>query len=98
MKTPETTPFISQPLDKILTSRSLKNDDLVEASSEQLTHKQVQKARKGRHVTSNIKGKIVRALNAVVKNKKYTQKDLFPKKLPDTIERLNVGKIKGQKI
>ena len=65
------------PLDQILESRSLKNDDLVQVSGEQLTHKQVQKARKGRRVTSNIQGKIVRALNAAVENGKYTQKDLF---------------------
>jgi len=66
-----------QPLDKVLESCSLKNDDLVQASREQLTHKQVQKARKGRHVTPNIKGKIVRALNAAVETKKYSEKDLF---------------------
>ena len=64
-------------LDKVLESCSLKNDDLVQASGEQLTHKQVQKARKGRRVTPNIQGKIVRALNTVVEKGKYTQKDLF---------------------
>ena len=69
--------FGTQPLDEVLERRSLKNDDLVQASSEQLTHKQVQKARQGRRVTPNIKGKIVRALNAVVEEGKYTQKDLF---------------------
>ena len=69
-----------QPLDAILSSLSLKNDDLVKASSEQLTHKQVQKARKGRHITSNIKGKITRALNTVIKEEKYAEKDLFLKK------------------
>jgi len=66
-----------QPLDKVLESCSLKNDDLVQTSREQLTHKQVQKARKGRRVTPNIKGKIVRALNTVVEKKKYSEKDLF---------------------
>lgn len=66
-----------QPLDKIMERCVLKNDDLVQSSSEQLTHKQVQKARKGRRVTPNIKGKIVRALNAVLKEEKYAQKDLF---------------------
>jgi len=53
-------------LDKVLEQYSLKNDDLVQASVEQLTHKQVQKARKGQRVTPNIQGKITRALNAVV--------------------------------
>ena len=66
-----------QPLDMIMEKLSLKNDDLVEASSEQLTHKQVQKARKGRRITPNIKGKIVRALNSLGEKRKYTQKDLF---------------------
>lgn len=65
------------PLEKIMESRGLKNDDLVSASTEQLTFKQVQKVRKGRRVTSNIQGKIVCALNAAVENGAYTQKDLF---------------------
>jgi len=77
MQTPETTPLIIPPLDDVLKSLSLRNDDLVQASDEQLTHKQVQKARKGRRVTLNIKGKIVRALNAVVEEGRYTAKDLF---------------------
>jgi hypothetical protein len=68
---------VVQPLDQIMESRCLKNDDLVSASIEQLTHKQVQKVRKGRRVTSNIQGKIIRALNAAVENGAYTQKDLF---------------------
>ena len=74
-----------QPLDEIMESLSLKNDDLVKASSEQLTHKQVQKARKGKPITSNIKGKIVRALNEYLSradadnDKIYFQKDLFIK-------------------
>lgn len=66
-----------QPLDEVLERCSVKNDDLVRASCEQLTHKQVQKARQGRRVTPNIKGKVVRALNAVVKKEKYTAKGLF---------------------
>jgi len=69
--------FGVQPLDQILESHSVKNDDLVEASREQLTHKQVQKARGGRLVTPNIKGKILRALNLAVEKSRYTDKDLF---------------------
>jgi len=53
--------FGVQPLDEVLESCSLKNDDLVQASGEQLTHKQVQKARQGRRITPNIRGKIARA-------------------------------------
>ncbi|HDZ77450.1 MAG TPA: hypothetical protein ENH41_05150 [Candidatus Omnitrophica bacterium] len=77
MKIPETTPFIIQPLNDVMKSLSLKNNDLVCASREQLTYKQLQKARKGRRITPNIKGKIVRALNAALEKGKYTEKDLF---------------------
>jgi len=69
--------FGTQMIDKIMEEHLLKNDDLVNASCEQLTHKQVQKARKGRKITPNIKGKIVRALNAVVEKEEYSEKDLF---------------------
>ena len=69
--------FKTQPLDQVMVSHSLKNDDLVRSSNEQLTHKQVQKARQGRSVTPNIQGKIARALNAVIEIKEYTEKDLF---------------------
>ena len=77
MKIPEKIPFIIQPLDDLMKSLSLKNNDLVQSSCEQLTCKQLQKARKGRRVTPNIKGKIVRALNAAVEKEKYLEKDLF---------------------
>ena len=52
-----------QPLDRLLTARDLSNHQLVEAGrADQLTHKQVQKARKGRRLTPNLKRKIVRAM------------------------------------
>ncbi len=53
-----------QPLDAVMERLGLTNRDLVSSSTEQLTHKQVQKSRKGRRVTANIQGKIARALNA----------------------------------
>ncbi|MFA6172611.1 MAG: hypothetical protein WC334_04160 [Kiritimatiellales bacterium] len=53
-----------QPLDKIMEERGLKNHDLVAASKDGLTHKQVQKGRKGRRLTRNIQDKIVTALSA----------------------------------
>ena len=40
-----------QPLDKMMDEWGLDNHQLVEVSTEQLTHKQVQKARKGRRLT-----------------------------------------------
>ncbi|NOU35876.1 MAG: hypothetical protein HOO88_03795 [Kiritimatiellaceae bacterium] len=53
-----------QPLDKIMEERGLKNHDLVAASKDGLTHKQVQKGRKGRRLTRHIQDKIVSALSA----------------------------------
>ncbi|HRQ90739.1 MAG TPA: hypothetical protein PLA50_18245 [Bacteroidia bacterium] len=55
-----------QPLDALLESLGLDNHALVSASTEQLTHKQVQKARKGRYVTLNIQRKVLKALQAAV--------------------------------
>ena len=51
-----------QPLDAIMEERGLKNHDLVAASKDGLTHKQVQKGRKGRRLTRHIQDKIVVAL------------------------------------
>ena len=56
-----------QPLDKIMEERGLKNHDVVAASKDGLTHKQVQKGRKGRRLTRNIQDKIVAALSAATK-------------------------------
>ncbi len=66
-----------QPLDGILTERGLSNRDVVGASTEHLNFKQVQKGRKGRALTSNLQGKIVRALNAVGEGADYKSADLF---------------------
>lgn len=66
-----------QPLDKIMTDLKLSNHDLVAASTEQLSHKVVQKGRKGRRLTLNAQHKI---LNAIVKLKpeaKLTLQKLF---------------------
>jgi len=64
------------PLDGILKARGLENEDLVKASTEQLTFKQVQKARTGRAVTINIQTKITRALNACG-DVQYQLRELF---------------------
>ncbi|MEI6674314.1 MAG: hypothetical protein WCO57_03960 [Verrucomicrobiota bacterium] len=55
-----------QPLDGLMDRWKLSNHDLVNASTEQLNHKQVQKARKGRHLTLHLMQKVMRALNATV--------------------------------
>ena len=53
-----------QPLEAILTSRELSAHDLVAASTEQITHKMVTRARKGRRLTPNVQRKIRNALVA----------------------------------
>ncbi len=65
-----------QPLDKIMEEQGLKNHDLVEASTNGLTHKQVNKGRKGRRLTRNIQDKIVAALSAAA-DKEFCAGDLF---------------------
>ncbi len=52
-----------QPLDRIMEECGLKNHDLVAASKDGLTHKQVQKGRKGRRLTRHIQDKIVSAIS-----------------------------------
>jgi len=47
---------------------SLSNRDLVTTSTEQLTHKQVQKARKGRRISSNLQNKIKNALEQALRD------------------------------
>ena len=69
--------FGVQPLDAIMTRLGLKNQDLVKASTEQLTHKMVQKGRKGRRLTMNAQMKILNALNAASPERKFSLKDLF---------------------
>lgn len=76
-----------QPLDGLMDRWNLTNHELVEVSTEQLNHKQVQKARKGRQLTLSLMQKIMRTLNEAVfaklpKDKKeafvpYLHKHLF---------------------
>jgi hypothetical protein len=65
-----------QPLAQIMAQRDLKGHDLVQASTEQLTHKMVSRACKGRRLTPNVQGKVLRALNAATADH-YTLTDLF---------------------
>ncbi|MCB1205899.1 MAG: hypothetical protein KDN18_16670 [Verrucomicrobiae bacterium] len=58
--------FGLQPLDALLAGLGLDNHALVSASTDQLTHKQVQKGRRGKYITVNIQRKIQKALNAAV--------------------------------
>ncbi|MGY8639990.1 MAG: hypothetical protein ACKVJU_02720 [Verrucomicrobiales bacterium] len=65
-----------QPVDGILSEAGIDNHAVVAASSEQLTHKQVQRARKGRRLTPKMKGKIARAVIAAT-GKELAESDLF---------------------
>lgn len=66
-----------QPLDGILTELGLPNSELVAVSSEQLTHKMVAKARKGRRVTLNVQKKILNAFNTCCAPESFKLQDLF---------------------
>ncbi|MCK5288401.1 MAG: hypothetical protein KAJ79_05010 [Candidatus Omnitrophica bacterium] len=65
-----------QPIRQIMLEHNLKPHDLVEASTEQLTHRMVARASKGRRLSPHIQIKLLNVLNKAV-NKTYTLKDLF---------------------
>jgi hypothetical protein len=70
-----------QPIDALLTELGLDNHAIVAASTDQLTHKMVAKARKGRRLTRHSQEKVLRAFETATKGKDpevtYTMKDLF---------------------
>lgn len=76
-----------QPLDNMMEGWQLENHDLVEVSTEQLTHKQVQRARKGRRLTLKMMQKVTRAFNVSIWHRltdeqkeayyEYMHRDLF---------------------
>lgn len=74
MTTEETTPDAAragdqprdlgeQPLARKMSERGLRPANLVAASTEQLTHRMVTRAMKGRRLTSNTMNKVLRAWN-----------------------------------
>lgn len=65
-----------QPLAALLAARNLKAHDLVAASTEQITHKMVARATKGRRLTPNVQGKIHRALQNAT-GETFALRDLF---------------------
>ncbi len=66
----------TQPIENIMKKHNLKPHDLVAASTDQITHKMVARATKGRRLTPNVQQKILRALNSTVEVE-YSLKDLF---------------------
>ena len=65
-----------QPIAGIMASHDLKARDLVAISTQQLTHKMVSRACKGRRLTPNVKFKIRNALNECA-GKGYSMDELF---------------------
>ncbi len=67
-----------QPLDAIMTEKGIKNHDLVEVAPPGfITHKQIQKGRKGRRLSMHMQDKVLDALNAFVAPESYEFKELF---------------------
>jgi hypothetical protein len=67
-----------QPLDAIMTEKGIRNHDLVAAVPPgTITHKQVQKARKGRRLTTNMQEKVLEALNAYLAPETCDFKEVF---------------------
>lgn len=70
-----------QPLESVMQRFELTSVMLVESSTQQLSFKMVQKGRKGRRLTPNVRKKILAAVRACIPDaevgSKITLKDLF---------------------
>ena len=62
----ETNDLGEQPLDAMMKAWNMSNHQMVEVSTEQLTHKQVQRARSGRRLTLKMMQKVTRAYNVTI--------------------------------
>lgn len=65
-----------QPIAAVMAELNLSPHDLVLASTEQLTHKMVSRATKGRRLTPNTRGKVIRALEAA-SGRSFSVESLF---------------------
>jgi hypothetical protein len=65
-----------QPIAKIMSESGFKSHDLVINSSEQITHKMVARAVKGRRLNLKIQYRLLNALNKVA-GKSYALEELF---------------------
>jgi len=66
----------AQPIALIMKELGLKPNDLVTNSTEQITHKMVSRAAKGRRLNPKIQYRILNALNKA-SGKQYGLKDIF---------------------
>ena len=83
----ETRDLGPQPLDRMMEALGLTNTDLVTTSPEQLTHKQMRRARSGRQLTLKMMMKVNRTFNIAIWYRlddgqkerfvEYAHKDLF---------------------
>lgn len=73
--------FGMQPLDAIMREHGVGNHDLVELRPVDLSHKAVQRARKGRRLTPKMKLRIAEVVNAALARRgierKYATRELF---------------------
>ena len=65
-----------QPIAGIMAEHGFKPNDLVSNSIEQITHKMVSRAVKGRRLTPQVQRKVLNALNKAT-GKQYKVNDLF---------------------
>ncbi|MFC1672261.1 hypothetical protein ACFL01_03905 [Planctomycetota bacterium] len=65
-----------QPIARIMADRGLKARDLVAVSTQQITHKMVARACKGRRLSPTVQSKIRDALNTSA-GKEYSMDELF---------------------
>ena len=56
----------TQPLDAMMTAWGMGNNEVVAVSTEQLTHKQLQRARNGRRLSLKMMQKVNRAFNVTI--------------------------------
>ncbi len=67
-----------QPLDAIMTEKEIKNTDLVKVAPPGfITHKQIQKGRKGRRLSMHLQQKVLDTLNIDSASESYEWADLF---------------------
>ncbi len=55
-----------QPLDAMMDAWGITNNEIVDVSTEQITYKQIQRARKGRRLTLKMMQKVNRAFNVTI--------------------------------
>jgi len=66
-----------QPLDSLMIKNEWTNNFIVKNSLSQLTHKQIQKGRKGRRLTTKIQDRILESINICLFPDKVEISDLF---------------------